>query len=68
MSCLNLFTNDAKSSPSLVLVALDGEMEKLIAQREYKTAFQTIIKELEEDPENKEELKELFSFVLETYW
>lgn len=49
--------------------ARDGVgMENLIAKRRYKEAFDRIIKELEDDPDSKEELKELFSFVLETYW
>lgn len=43
-------------------------MEILIAKRQYKAAFLRIVKEIEEDLESKEELKELFSFVLTTYW
>jgi hypothetical protein len=42
-------------------------MEKLIANRQYKAAFELIVKELEGDLESKQELKELFSFVLTTY-
>lgn len=44
------------------------EMEELIAKRQFKDAWDLIIAEIEQDVENKEELKELFSFVLNTYW
>jgi hypothetical protein len=43
------------------------KMDELIIKRDYKAAFELIVQELEEDPESKEELKELFAFVLETY-
>lgn len=43
-------------------------MEELIAKRQFKDAWDLIIAEIEQDVENKEELKELFSFVLNTYW
>lgn len=42
-------------------------MESLIRQRQFKKAFDLIVKELEDDPGNKQELRDLFSFVLTTY-
>lgn len=43
-------------------------MEELISSGQYKAAFDLIVQELEDAPDTKEELKELFSFVLSTYW
>ena len=43
-------------------------MEILIAKRQYKEAWDLIVGEIERDIECKEELKELFAFVLNTYW
>jgi hypothetical protein len=43
-------------------------MEELITKRKFKEAFELVVKEVEEDPESKDELKELFDFVLTTYW
>lgn len=43
-------------------------MEKLISAKKYKEAYDLIVKELEADFESKQGLKELFSFVLTTYW
>ncbi|CRL00848.1 CLUMA_CG014099, isoform A [Clunio marinus] len=37
-------------------------MEQLIASKKYKEAFDVVISELENDPESKEKLKELFIF------
>lgn len=44
------------------------ELEKLIAKKEFASAFNLIVKELEDDIEGKEDLKELFIFVLNIYW
>lgn len=43
-------------------------MEILISQRKFKEAFDLVIQEIEDDLESKEDLKELFVFVLKTYW
>jgi hypothetical protein len=43
-------------------------MENLIAKKQFKAAFELIVKELEDDPENRQELKELFTFLLQTFW
>lgn len=43
-------------------------MENLIKKKEYKKAWELIVKVIEEDPEGKEELREIFSFLLTTYW
>lgn len=43
-------------------------MEKLIAKKQYKAAWDLITEEIERDIESKEDLKELFLFVLNTYW
>lgn len=43
-------------------------MEILIAARKYHEAFDLIVREIEDDPESKDELKELFTFALATYW
>lgn len=53
--------------PLVYTSALEG-MEKLIAKRDYRAAWELITKEIEQDLGSKEELKELFSFVLTTYW
>lgn len=42
-------------------------MEVLIAEGKYKEAFETVVKELATGGDNRE-LKELFVFVLTTYW
>lgn len=43
-------------------------MESLISQKKYKESFDLLIEELENDPESREELKELFLFILSTFW
>jgi hypothetical protein len=43
-------------------------MEALILQRRYEDAFNLIVEEIEDHLESKDEFKELFSFVLSTYW
>lgn len=52
---------------SVCLWTMSG-MEELISSGQYKAAFDLIVQELEDAPDTKEELKELFSFVLSTYW
>lgn len=42
-------------------------LEDLIAARDFKAAWILVVNELEEDPKDREELKELFIFVLSTY-
>lgn len=43
-------------------------LDSLISQQNFKGAWELIINEIEEDPECKDEVKELFTFVLTTYW
>lgn len=53
--------------PFVIVIGTGVIMENLIAKKQYKEAFELIVRELEADPESKEELKELFIFVLSTY-
>jgi hypothetical protein len=47
---------------------MSEEIEILILERNFKEAFDLIYQELEKDPESKEELHELFGFVLSSLW
>lgn len=56
-----------KSRPTRVLLQYQG-MEELLAAREYQAAWNLIVKEIEDDPEDREELRELFTLVLSIHW
>lgn len=43
-------------------------MEKLLRSLRFREAWELVVQEIEDDPEGKEDLRELFSFVLTTYW
>lgn len=43
-------------------------LDLFIAQRDFKGAWDLIVNEIEAEPDSKEEHKELFTFVLTTYW
>lgn len=52
----------------LLLFLLHWMMEKLIVEKKFREALDLVVKEIEEDPESKNDLKELFTFLLNTYW
>lgn len=45
-----------------------GEIDILILERKFSEAFELIHKELEEDRDCAEDLRELFVFVLNSLW
>lgn len=47
---------------------MSGEIDILILERRFTEAFDLIYKELEDDPECAEDLRELFVFVLNELW
>lgn len=54
--------------PLVVTLEPCKAMENLISSGNFQQAWNLIVQEIAQDPEGKEELKELFSFILTTYW
>lgn len=59
--------NHRRSRTTRVVNDTRMSLEDLIAARDFKAAWILVVNELEEDPKDREELKELFIFVLSTY-